>query len=1274
MEYRVLGSLEVLDGSGHPVPLGGTRQQTVLGSLLLRAGRTVPLQRLVDELWEQPPETAAKTVQVYVSRLRRLLSPGAIESRAGGYALLIDGDRLDLTQFEQLADEGRTALSAAEWERAASLLGEALALWRGPALGGLTAEALRREAERLEALRLQALEDRIEADLGRGRERDVVPELEALVAEHPFRERLRGHLMLALYRIGRQTDALAVYREGRTLLSEELGLEPGAELRGLEQRILAHDHALDPQTVAIDATGPPAAAPVVPHPPHVSEPIRARRPATVVFADVVDSTTLGERLDPESFHLLLERYSEIAREILERHGGVIEKFIGDAVVAFFGLTELHEDDALRAVRAAVELRDAVGTLRDDLAITSGIDFGVRFGVNSGDVFVGAAAGRETFATGDSVNVAARLEQLAETGEILLGERTYRLVEGTVRAEPLEPLAVKGRTAPVHAWRLLDLVAPEPVAQRPSTPFVGRELELNELRAAFKLVRHERSCRLCTIAGPPGIGKSRLAAEFLTEAGDSATVAVGRCLSYGEGITYHALIEIVKQLVGDDLEPGISALVERGKLEEPVAERVRAATGLSQETAPAEELFWSVRRLFECVAADRPVIAVVDDIHWAEPTLLDLLEYLVGFSTGAPIFILCLARPELLETRTSWAAAHENRSLVELDALNRTEASALVSALGSDEVEPDSAARIVETAEGNPLFLEQLVASQREGGDHGAMPPTVEAVLAARIANLEPRERKVLEHASIEGRSFHWSAISSLLPAEDRPVLGQHLMALVRRQLIRPARSKSGGEDVFRFSHALVREAAYRGLPKELCAELHERLARQLLERGAEDELIGYHLEHAYRSRTQLGLASERERELADEAFVRLEAAARKALARGDATAGGTLLERATTLLAPNDPKRLPVLPALGSALLDAGHLTEADRVLSEAIELASGDELLASRARVEQQLVRLQAEGTTLDGARGVADAALRVFEARGDELGLCRAWYLHGVIAFIAGQVARADEGWQRASESAVRARSQRDVLDLPIWRATAAFIGPMPVARAIEHCNDLGDQVKDSPLAVAGVLHPLAALHAMQGDFDVARSLVGQARAVTDEFDLLFATAGSAQIEACVEMLSGGPEAAEEVLRQGYERLEQAGEKALLATTAAMLAQAIYAQGRYNEAQVYCDASREAAAVDDLSAQIVLRGVQATILARHGRTADATALGDEAVQLAAETDFLNYHADALVDLAEVLQLADRPEEAAAKLSAALQLYERKGNRSAADLNRRRLGDLAEM
>ena len=494
------------------------------------------------------------------------------------------------------------------------------------ALGGLSADALRREAERLEEARLQVLEDRVEADLARGREREVVPELRALVAEHPFRERLRGQLMRGLYAAGRQAEALEVYRETRTLLDEELGLEPGAELRELERRMLSHDPALEHVAAAM-----PEAAPATTT-REAAEPIRARRPATVVFADVVESTALGEQLDPESFHLILERYSETANAILERHGGTVEKFIGDAIVGFFGLTEVHEDDAQRAVRAAVELRDAVAELRDELRGTHGIELGVKIGVNSGDVFVGAGSQREMFATGDSVNVAARLEQHASEGEILLGERTFRLVEDIVDSEALEPFAVKGRKALVSAWRLLGLSSAEPLSHRHQVPFIGRERQLEELRSALARVHDDRSCLLCTIVGPAGMGKSRLAEEFVGELDGSATVAVGRCLSYGEAITYHALAEILQELVGREPDRRIAELV--GDDAELVGRRVRATMGLDRDTAPAEETFWAIRRLFESAAAERPLVAIVDDLHWAEPLLLDLLEYLAGFSAAA----------------------------------------------------------------------------------------------------------------------------------------------------------------------------------------------------------------------------------------------------------------------------------------------------------------------------------------------------------------------------------------------------------------------------------------------------------------------------------------------------------------------------------------------------------------------------------------------------------------------------------------------------------------
>jgi class 3 adenylate cyclase/tetratricopeptide (TPR) repeat protein len=1254
MEYRVLGVLEVLDASGQPLALGGTRQQTVLGSLLLRAGETVPLERLVDELWERPPDTAAKTVQVYVSRLRRLLSPGAIESRSGGYALRLDGDQLDLTRFEQLADEGRNALSAAEWERAASLLGDALALWRGPALGGLSADALRREAERLEEARLQVLEDRVEADLARGREREVVPELRALVAEHPFRERLRGQLMRGLYAAGRQAEALEVYRETRTLLDEELGLEPGAELRELERRMLSHDPELEHVATAVPRPEP-ATAPL-----ETGEPIRARRPATVVFADVVESTALGEQLDPESVHRILERYSETATTILERHGGTVEKFIGDAIVGFFGLMEVHEDDAERAVRAAVELRGAVAELCDELRGTHGIELGVKIGVNSGDVFVGAGSRREMFATGDSVNVAARLEQHANEGDILLGARTFRLVEEIVDAEPLEPLAVKGRKALVSAWRLLDLSSAEPLSHRHQVPFVGREHQLEEVRNALARVRDERSCLLCTIVGPAGMGKSRLAEEFVGELDGSATVAVGRCLSYGEAITYHALAEILLELVGREPDLRIAELV--GDDAELVGRRVRATMGLDRDTAPAEETFWAIRRLFESVADDRPLVAIVDDLHWGEPLLLDLLEYLAGFSAGAPILILCLARRELFEARPSWAAGE----VVALEALAEPEARELVHAIGEGEIEPPEQARIVRTAEGNPLFLEQLVATRTECGDEH-LPPNVQAVLTARVASLDPGERRVLEHASVEGRNFRWNVVAELLPDEARESLGRDLMALVRRQLIEPDPSVFAGEDGFRFSHVLIREAVYEGLPKEVCADLHERLADRLRgEPGGEDEVVGHHLEQAFRAKSQLGLVGEHEWELAREAQARLDAAAQKVLRGGDPDAAADLLARAVSLLPADDASRVGLLPRLGTALFEAGRFTEADETLSEAIDRAGDDELLQARARLEQQFVRLQAEGA-IDEAEQIAHEALQVFEAHADVRGQSRTWCLLATVDWIQGQALKADEGWQRAAELARLAEDELELFEILAWRASAAPIGPTPVPDGITTCAEIREEVEGSPLATAQMLPPFAALYAMQGDFETARSLVREANTLLGELGRIY-TVALAQYDATVELLAGEPRVAEERLRTAYERLDELGEKALFTSIAAMLAQVIYAQGRYAEAGEFCRASRESATADDLSAQVEWRGIAAKLLAQRGENVAAETLAREAVELVAQTDFLRSHGDALLDLGEVLALGDEPQQAAAAFRAGLELFEQKGDTVMAERARSRL------
>jgi tetratricopeptide (TPR) repeat protein len=533
------------------------------------------------------------------------------------------------------------------------------------------------------------------------------------------------------------------------------------------------------------------------------------------------------------------------------------------------------------------------------------------------------------------------------------------------------------------------------------------------------------------------------------------------------------------------------------------------------------------------------------------------------------------------------------------------------------------------------------------------------VLAARIAGLEPSERTVLERASVEGRNFSWSSVAALLSDQERAGLGEHLMALVRRQLIQPNPTASSVEDAFRFTHVLIQEVAYDGVPKEVRADLHESLARRLDSRpDGEDEVVGFHLEQSYRCRAELGLVGSHERELATEATVRLEAAGHKAFLLGDPAACGNLLERAASLLPPGDPTRLGLLPTLGAALFEAGRLVDADRVLTEAIDLSAGNELLGARARVEQQFVWLQAEGGgSVAEAESVVAGALRVFEQHEDELGQCRAWCLRAMNAWLQGQVTSADEAWQRGAKHARNAGDERELFEILAWRASAAPVGPTPVPEAIMRCAEIREQVQSSPLAVAQMLPPFAAVHAMQGDFDAARSLVREANGILGELGRMY-TVGLAHPEASVELLAGEPAVAEERLRRAYDRLHEMGEKALLATTAAMLAEALYAQDRLEEAQEFCRASQDSAVAEDLTAQAEWRGVQSKILARSGRHEEAETLAREAVELVAQTDLLKHRGNALLDLGEVLRLAGQPAASHAAIRAGLELYEQKGDR----------------
>jgi DNA-binding SARP family transcriptional activator len=1271
MDFRILGPLEVLD-EGRRVALVGSKQRALLGLLLINAGETLSTDRLIDELWgERPPATAAKTVQVHISRLRKALAAGAGNASEGvvvthehGYQLEIDPERLDSHRFERLLAEGRTELAANRPESAAPVLERALSLWRGRPLADLAYEPFAQgEIARLEDLRVAALEQLIDAKLALGRHAEVIGELESLIGDYPYRERLRAQLMLALYRSDRQADALQAYQDARRSLTDELGIEPGERLRELERAILAQDPELAvPALEALELrqeldTEPPPAHPGVEMAPLDTRATpSARRLVSILFADLVGSTGLAERLDPESMHGLLDRYTEVCSAVIERHGGAVEGFIGDAVVGVFGVTELHEDDALRAVRGAVELREAGAALSAEFERERGVEITMKFGVESGEVFLGAGTRRSHFAAGDAFNVASRLEGIAPEGEILLGENIYPLVQDAVRVEPLPPVALRGRTAKVQAWRLLGLVEDQMWLRQSGSPFVGRERELEGLRAAFARVRGERGCHAVTVVGPAGIGKSRLARELAAEVGEDATVVVGRCPAYGEGVTYRPLAEIVGQLGGSNPRQRVNELLEG---DEPIARLVLGAIGLSDGAAQPEETFWAVRRLLERVAESGPLVVIVDDVHWAEPTLIDLLEYLVAFSSGHPILLVCLARPDFLQARPAWVAPQSNRSLLMLGALPDTEARQLVEHAGAGELWSRTAARIVETAEGNPLFIEQLVAVGAEGGE-AALPSSIQAVLAARIDRLEPGERALLEHASVQGRSFYVGAVAEVLPERDGTGIATHLVSLVHKQLIRAERSDLPGQDAFRFAHVLIREAAYQALPKQRRAELHEHLAEWLQARpGAEDETLGHHLGESYRCRAELGLVGERERTLASSAAERLAAAADAALLRGDPHAGARLLERAASLLEWDAAGCGELLPALGAALFEAGRMSDATRVLEEAVARAPEPRLRA-RAQVERELVRLETETSVgTEQAQSVIGNATPLLEREGDDYGLGRVWLLRGRLAWELGQVGSADEAWCEAAESARRAGRQRELFEVIGWRALAAVLGPTPVDEAIRRCEGFRELVRARPIATASTLNPLAVLHAMRGEFEVAEHLLEQAGELLHELGGI--GSGVSHLEAWVRLLAGQPALAEARLRADVETLSSMSAGDALATTTALLAQVVYAQGRMREAGELSRMTERRAAAEDTMTQVIWRGVQAKVLAGDGRCDEAEALAREAVALSEPTDLLLHRGDAMLDLAEVLRTCELTEESDHAARTGLELYELKGNAAAA-------------
>jgi class 3 adenylate cyclase/tetratricopeptide (TPR) repeat protein len=988
-----------------------------------------------------------------------------------------------------------------------------------------------------------------------------------------------------------------------------------------------------------------------------------RKTVTVLFCDVTGSTALGERLDPESLRGVMARYFNAARVVVERHGGSVEKFIGDAVMAVFGIPVLHEDDALRAVRAAVELRDGLGDLNDGLLRDYGTTLELRIGVNTGEVVTGT---EERLATGDAVNVAARLEQAAQTGEVLLGAETRALVRDAVVAEAIPPLDLKGKSLPVDVYRLVSLRTEAP-ERRLAGAMVGRERELARLQAAMAQAVADGSCQLFTVLGAAGVGKSRLAYEFLASL-HGATVVRGTCLSYGEGITYWPVVEVLKQLLSEQPE---ERLAELG-LDAAASRAVQSVLGVGTLVSSVDEIAWAMRRLLEAVTSAGPLVVVLDDIHWGEDVFLDLVDHVADLSRDAPILLLCMARPELLDRRPGWGGGKLNATTVLLEPLTAADADVLVARLDGAPADAAMRARILDAAEGNPLFVEEMVALLRDSPNGKvAVPPTIQALLAARLDQLDPSERVVLERGAVEGRVFHRGAVQALSPGEAQ--LFTPLTALVRRELLRPDRGVFPGEDAFRFRHLLIRDAAYDALPKATRAELHERFANWIGERGADlvevDEIVGYHLERAYHYRVELGPAGETAVALAARAADRLAVGGTKAAARGDMRAATSLLSRAADLYPSDDVRRLAVLPGLGRALHEAGQWDRAEKVLSESVRLgvARGERRLTADASVALTHLRLFSDPeTTHDKIRGELADPVKVFEELADAAGLARALGLAGQVRFWAGESAAAIEDLERAARYAREAGDRlQESLSLN-YVLIASVHGPTPVEVGLQRAEQLRGRVEgDSRLEVT-ILSSRARLEAMRGNFDVARERAAEAVDLADELGLEVQAAIARSERGEVELLAARPVEAEEFIRGACDAFERMGNQGRYVTVAVGLGDALLLQDRLDDAASVVERIAAGAIEDDLDPQIGWRRLKARLLARRGDVEAGERLGREAVELAGRGDFIDLHARTRVDLAEVLQLAGRTSEAAAELAKALRLYEEKGNVVAAARMRR--------
>jgi tetratricopeptide (TPR) repeat protein/type II secretory pathway predicted ATPase ExeA len=953
-------------------------------------------------------------------------------------------------------------------------------------------------------------------------------------------------------------------------------------------------------------------------------------------------------------------------------------------MAVFGLPRAHEDDALRAVRAAIGMQSVLLEVNVDLEARFGVTLANRTGVNTGEVVTtDDPNANQKMVTGDAVNLAARLEQAAPKNEILIGDSTYRLVKDAVEVAAVEPLTLKGKAQPVPAFKLLKVHGFDGNTRRHDAVFVGREGEVTALQQALQAAIAERKPRLVTIVGDAGLGKTRLVKEIIERSGREADSLAGRCLPYGDGITFWPLRDMIVAAAGIRQDDTPEVAVERVRErvgDDEVTERLAAAAGFSARAFPLHEIYWGARRFLQTMARERPLVALFDDIHWAEPAFLDLLENLVESLDDAPVLLLATARPELLEERTDWCERERAMRLVLQPLDDSAAAQVVTNLLGASGLPKAMLERVVQAAEGNPLYVEQMLGMlidngivRREGDawvcvqpDAAlAVPPTINALLEARLDRLGRAERSTAEPASVMGLEFRGDAVASLVPDALRGEVDKQFNALTRKQFIRPTGSASDVV-VFRFHHHLVRETVYNGLLKRNRANLHIAFVKwaDTINAGSDraqeyEAILGYHLEQAYRYLGELGPIDEAAAQLGQDGARRLANAGQRALARGDMHAAANLMQRAVGMLPADDRQRAELLPEIGEALTVLGDFGGARKFAAMAREFGQGraDPLIDAAGELVEMQVSLYDGGDRAAVMRR-AQELIPTLQAANAHAQLALAWRFVVVVEGIAGHYRASSAAAQEAISHARIASNARLIARLGGNLSMNAVYGATPVADAVAQCEQLlAEGIVDRQVE-AQVMLRLGLLYAMNEDNLRARGMYRQARALLRDLGEGVNTAASGIDVALIELLCGDLASAEKTVLADLDFLRGAGESYYLSTMAALLSKLVREQGRDEDALRWSALAEEVSAPDDVDSQSLWRSIRAPILARRGDHQLAESMAREAYEMVRDTEALVMQADALSELADVLLLSGREAEAFDTLDRAAVLYEAKGDR----------------